>query len=187
VDGDPWCYGIEVTNPPTGIKQTVVAGYMFRFASTAGITDVEHAAGGFSRRGAEPDQVYGWAGEVTQDIWKGAEAAFHGLEALLARDVDAEYERVLAQLFRESPVSKALKLQILASLETAEHALTMFDLAHAASVTANLDGAGWRDVRSLHDLAGHIVHQGGGMCDGTLKRGCRRLLPRDWEVPADAS
>jgi hypothetical protein len=33
------------------------------------------------------------------------------------------------------------------------------------------------------DLAGFIAHQGGGMCDGSLANGCRRLLPEDWEAP----
>jgi hypothetical protein len=176
---DAWCFGIEVTNSLIGFKQTVISGYLFNFASTAGITDVEHSAGGFNRRGSGPEDVYAWAAESATDILSRLEEAFNGLEVIAAAPLPRDYQRVLAQLFRDSPVSKELKLHIISALEETPGDLRMYDLATAAAVTANLPGSTWRDVRSLHDLAGHIVHQGGGMCDGSLPRGCRRLLPDD--------
>jgi hypothetical protein len=181
-DDDAWAYGIEVSNSATGAKQTRINGYMFRFATTAGITDVEHSAGGFNRRGSSPEAVYAWAADAAGDILDGPAEAFNGLQVLTERNVNAEYERVLAQLFHESPVSKELKLRILAGLEESLDDFTMFSLAHASAEAANLDGTTWREARSLFDLAGHIVHQGGGMCDGSLPDGCRRLLDKDWEA-----
>jgi hypothetical protein len=185
--GDAWCYGIEVSNSQIGNKQTTLGGYLFRFATTAGIPDVEHAVGGFQRRGSAPDDVFGWAFESTEYILDGLESAFRGLQTLTGHVVDGDYGTVLIQLFKERPVSKDLKLRILADVEERPDELTMFDLADAAAGAANLNGSSWREVRSLHDLAGHIVHQGGGMCDGSLPRGCRRLLPTDWDAPSAAA
>lgn len=176
-----WCYGIEVANSATGAKQTVVSGYLFSLSSTAGITDVEHEAGGFKRRGSTPEAAYAWTAEAVEGILGGLEDGFNGLQVLTASEVTGDYQKVLEQLFRESPVAKELKLRILADLEDRDGDLTMYDLADAVAGAANLDGTTWREVRSLHDLAGHIVHQGGGMCRGQLERGCRRLLPADWE------
>lgn len=180
---DPWFCGIEVINSLSGARQTELAGYLFRGATTAGIPDVEHSSGGFSRRGSAPDDVYGWAAESVQEIFGHLADAFRGLTKLTAQSVDDEYGSVLRQFFKESPVAAELKLRILADLEESPQELTMFDLAHAAARAANADGASWREVRSLQLLAGHILHQGGGMCDGSLPGGCRRILPTGWEAP----
>jgi len=181
-DGDsPWCYGVEVSNSAIGAKQTTVSGYLFSLATAAGITDVERAAGGFQRRGSTPEAAYAWAAEAAEDVLGGMEDAFNGLQVLTGSEVTGDYQRVLGQLFRESPVSKDLKLRVLADVEDRDGDLTMYDLADAVALAANLQDTSWREVRSLHDLAGHIVHQGGGMCRGQLERGCRRLLPTDWE------
>lgn len=185
--GEAWCYGLEVSNSLTGKTQTVIGGYLFALDSTDGITDVEHSAGGFCRRGSLPDDVFAWAAAAAAQCLNGADSAFSGLRALRRRDVTEEYERVLGQLFRDSPVSKELKLAVIADVEEQPGDITMYDLACAASGAANLDGRSWRDVRSLHDLAGEIVHQGGGMCDGSLPRGCRRLLAKDQELLAAES
>lgn len=183
-EDDAWCYGIEVSNSPIGLKQLVVNGYMFRFSSTGGISDVENTAGGFSRRGSSPDEAYAWCAEAVTRIYEGMESAFNGLRALLASDMDEDYEPVMTQLFKESPVAKELQLRILEDLEGEPEELTMLHLAAAASETANLEDSTWRDVHTLLELAGHIVHQGGGMCRGQLENGCRRLLPPGREAPA---
>lgn len=183
-EDDAWCFGIEVSNSLIGHKQTTVLGYLFRFATLAGLTDVEHGAGGFSRRGSTPQAAYNWAGEAAGEILGGIESAFAGLAALPDNIVDGEYGSVMDQYFRLSPVSKDLQLRIMTDLEETPVAdVSMYDLAAVSAEAANLDGATWRDVRTVHDLAGFIVHQGGGMCDGTIENGCRRLLPEDWEAP----
>jgi hypothetical protein len=182
-EDDAWCYGIEVSNSLTGLKQTVIAGYLFRFATTAGLTDVDRHAGGFSRRGATPEAVYGWAADAASEILNGPELAFAGLQALPAKVVDGEYAQVMEQYFLSCPVSKELQLRIVTDLEDVPDELTTYHLATVTADAANLDGSTWREVRTVHDLAGHIVHQGGGLCDGSLVRGCRRLLPEDWEAP----
>lgn len=183
-EDDAWCYGIEVSNSLIGLKQTVVSGYLFRFSTMAGLTDVEHGAGGFNRRGSTPEACYAWAAEAAEDILDGMESAFAGLRALPGHVVDGEYGSVMEQYFILSRVSKEIQLRIVTDLEESPaEELTMYDLAAVSAEAANLDGSTWRDVRTVHDLAGFIVHQGGGMCDGSLARGCRRLLPEDWETP----
>jgi hypothetical protein len=184
-EDDAWCFGIEVSNSLIGLKQTTVSGYLFRFATMAGLTDIEHAAGGFSRRGSTPQAAYNWAAEAAEEILGGIGAAFAGLQALPDHIVDGEYASIMDQYFRQSPVSKEIQLRIVTDLEeTPVTELNMYDLAAVSAEAANLDGSTWRDVRTVHDLAGFIVHQGGGMCDGSLERGCRRLLPEDWEARA---
>lgn len=183
-EDDAWCFGIEVSNSLIGLKQTVVSGYLFRFATLAGLTDVEHGAGGFNRRGSTPQACYNWAGESAEEILDGIESAFAGLRALPDHIVDGEYGSVMEQYFRLSPVSRDLQLRIVTDLEECPVGqVSMYDLAAVSAEAANLDGSTWRDVRTVHDLAGFIVHQGGGMCDGTIENGCRRLLPEDWEAP----
>lgn len=189
-EDDAWCGGIEVSNSLIGLKQTAVSGHLLRFATLAGLTDVEHAAGGFSRRGSTPQAAYNWAAEAAEEILGGLEEAFAGLQALPDNIVDGEYGSVMEQFFRLSPVSRDLQLRIVTDLEEVPVTeLNMYDLAAVAAEAANLDGSTWRDVQTVHYLAGFIVHQGGGMCDGSLANGCRRLLPEDWEAPpaADAS
>jgi hypothetical protein len=181
-EDDAWCYGIEVSNSLIGLKQTVISGYLFRFATTAALTDEEHSAGGFSRRGSTPEAVYAWAAEAVEEILGGMESAFNGLRVLPARVVDGEYGSVMDQYFLRRPVSRDLQLRIVTDLEDAPDEVTMYDLAAVTAEAANLDGSTWRDVRTVHDLAGYIVHQGGGMCDGSLPGGCRRLLEEDQEA-----
>jgi hypothetical protein len=183
-DEDAWCYGIEVTNSAIGLKQTTLTGYLFRFSTTGGLVDIENAAGGYNRRGSTPEAAYAWAAESAGEIFGGMEPAFDGLRQLMTSDVDGDLDTVMGQLFHDSPVSKELKLRVLEDLEMNPEQLTMLHLADAASVAANVEDSTWRDVRTLHDLAGHILHQGGGMCRGQLESGCRRLLPSGWEAPA---
>ena len=183
-EDDAWCFGIEVSNSLIGLKQTTVSGYLFRFATLAGLVDWDRAGAGFSRRGSTPQAAYNWAGEAAEEILGGIESAFAGLRALPDHIVDGEYGSVMEQYFRLSPVSRDLQLRIVTDLEETPVAdVSMYDLAAVSAEAANLDGSTWRDVRTVHDLAGFIVHQGGGMCDGSIRNGCRRLLPEDWEAP----
>lgn len=176
VDGEAWCYGIEVSNSAIGAKQLVVAGYVFSLEALAGVTDLEHQAGGFKRRGSTPEAAYAWAGEASRLVLDGAATAFEGLRVLAASDVDAEYGAVLGQYWHESPISADLKLAVTAALEGDPDPVSVLTLVRTVSVEANPSTRSWRDVRALHDLAGHMLHQGGGMCRGQLENGCRRLL-----------
>lgn len=173
---EPWCYGIEVANSAIGAKQLVVAGHVFSLEALAGVTDLEHQAGGFKRRGSTPEAAYAWAGEAARMVLDGAATAFEGLRVLAASDVDAEYGQVVSQYWRESPISADLKLAVTAALENDPDPVSVLTLVRTVSVEANPSTRSWRDVRALHDLAGHMLHQGGGMCRGQLKDGCRRLL-----------
>jgi hypothetical protein len=184
VEDDAWCFGIEISNSLIGLKQTTVAGYLFRFATLAGLTDIEHSSGGFSRRGSTPQAAYNWASDEAREILGSIESAFAGLHVLPNHIVDGEYGSVMQQYFRLCPVSRDLQLRIVTDLEECPvEDVSMYDLAAVSAEAANLEGATWRDVRTVHDLAGFILHQGGGMCDGSLENGCRRLLPEDWEAP----
>jgi hypothetical protein len=185
-EGDAWCYGVEVHNSLIGLKQLVISGYLFRLGTTAGITDVEHAYGGFSRRGSTPEAAFAWTAEAVEFCLSGAESAFKGVQVLTETEVSDDYPRLLDQLFRDYPVAKDLKLRVLSMLENKSGDLTMYDLAHEAAAAANVEDTNWRGQQSLLYLAGGIVHQGGGMCDGTLPRGCRRLLPEAWDLPPAA-
>lgn len=183
-EDDAWGYGIEVTNSLIGLKQTTVSGYLFRFATLAGLVDWERSANCFNRRGSTPQACYAWAGEMAEVVLHGMDDAFAGLQSLPGHVVDGEYGSVMDQFFRLAPVSKELQLRIVTDLEESPvDEVTMYELAAVAAEAANLDDSSWRDVRTVNDLAGFIVHQGGDMCDGTLANGCRRLLPEHWEVP----
>jgi hypothetical protein len=178
---DVWCFGIEVRNSLTAMKQTTVSGYLFRFASTAGCLDIEHASGGFPRRGSTPEGAFAWTAEACRDIFGGVEAAFNGLQELVKRPMVGDYSRVLRQLFKDNGVAKVEQLRVISALEDFEGGLTMYDLMNAGIEAANLDDLGWRQATALMLYGGDILHRGGGLCDGSLKHGCRRLLPEDWD------
>jgi hypothetical protein len=177
---DAWCYGIEVRNSLTALKQTTVSGYLFRFSTLAGCLDVEHASGGFPRRGSTPEGAFAWTAEACRDIFSGVESAFNGLQALVKQELAGDYSRVVRQLFKDNGVSKEQQLRVVSTLEDYEGQLTMYGLMNVGIEAANLPELGWRQATCLMLYGGDILHRGGGMCDGTLKRGCRRLLPEDW-------
>lgn len=180
-DGDAWCYGVEVRNSLTAMKQTTVSGYLFRFPTLAGCLDVEHASGGFQRRNSTPEGAYAWTAEACRDIFGGVESAFNGLQALAGQPLDGNYSRVVRQLFKENGVSKEQQLRVLSTLEDTEGDLTMYRLMNVGIEAANLPDLGWRQATCLMLYGGDLLHRGGGMCDGTLRNGCRRLLPDDWD------
>jgi hypothetical protein len=180
-DDDVWCYGVEVRNSLTAMKQTTVSGYLFRFSTLAGCLDVEHASGGFQRRNSTPEGAYAWTAEACRDIFGGVESAFNGLQALAGQPLDGNYSRVVRQLFKENGVSKEQQLRVLSTLEDTEGDLTMYRLMNVGIEAANLPDLGWRQATCLMLYGGDLLHRGGGMCDGTLRSGCRRLLPDDWD------
>jgi hypothetical protein len=179
-DDDAWCYGLSVSNSPIGLKQTMVDGYLFRFTCTNGAMDIRHSAGGFQRRGSTPDAAYRWAGETAVIILGDLETAFAQVQELTRHQVDDDPSLVLAQLFRENSVPKDQQLRIAEALEQAATQQTMYDLMQTVTQAANLPGLGWRPAVALMSLGGHLAEHGGGMCDGSLPEGCRRLLPEDW-------
>jgi hypothetical protein len=179
---DPWCYGIEIRNSLTAQKQTMVSGYALRFVTRAGVLDLEHASGGFKRRGSTPEGAYAWTAESCQAIFGGVDSAFGGLQELVKRPLAGDNSRFLRQLFKENSVEKEQRLRVATSLEDYDGDLTMYALMNVAAEAANLPGLGWRQVISLLEFAGDVLHRQGGMCDGSLKHGCRRPLPDDWDV-----
>jgi hypothetical protein len=179
---DAWCYGVEVRNSLTAQKQTMVSGYALRFATSAGALDLEHASGGFARRGSTPEDAYAWTAESCREIFGGVQAAFAGLQELVKRPLVGDYSRFIRQLFRENSVEKEQRLRVATSLEDYDGDLTMYALMNTAAEAANLPGLGWRQAVSLMEFAGDVLHRQGGMCDGSLKHGCRRPLPEDWDA-----
>jgi hypothetical protein len=180
-DEDAWCYGIEVHNSLTALKQTIVSGCMMRLSTTAVCLDVEHTSGGFKRRGSTPEGAYAWCAEACRDIFGGVESAFSGLQALVKRQVDGDYGRLLRELFKDNKVPRDEQLRIAVAIEDLPGDLTMYAIMNAGIEAANLtDEVGWRTAQTLMMFGGDIVHRGGGMCDGSLKHGCRRPVPEDW-------
>lgn len=180
-DEDAWCYGIEIHNSLTALKQTTVSGCMLRLDTTARCLDVEHASGGFKRRNSTPELAYAWTAEACRDIFGGVESAFNGLQELVKHQLPADYQRVLRQLFKDNSVPKDEQLRIIAELEDTGGDVSMYDLMNMGVECANLtDEVGWRTAQTLMLFGGDIVHRAGGMCDGTLRNGCRRLLPDDF-------
>lgn len=182
-EDDAWCYGIRVSNSLIGLKQTMVDGYLFRFVCTNGAMDVAKSAGGFQRRGSTPAAAYKWAYESVNIILGDLERAFGSVQELTAHPVDRDPHLVLSQLFRENSVPKDQQLRITAELEQGS-AGTMYDLMQAVTRAANMEGLGWRPAEALRDLGGHLAEHGGKMCDGSLPRGCRRLMPEHWADPS---
>jgi hypothetical protein len=146
------------------------------------VLDLEHASGGFARRGSTPQSAYAWTAESCQEIFGGVQAAFAGLQELVKRPLVGDNSRFIRQLLRDNSVEKEQRLRVTTSLEDFDGDLTMYDLMSIGAAAANLPGLGWRQAVSLMEFAGDILHRQGGMCDGSLKHGCKRPLPEDWDA-----
>jgi hypothetical protein len=183
-DDDAWCLGVEFTNSLIGLKQTTVTGYLFRFICTNGDRDIAHTTG-FSRRGTTPDQAYAWMTEAVDDALGGFDGIFEDVQALTKQTVLPDVTTVLKDLFRQFGIPKARAVAVTETMADTGGTITMYDLLNAVTLAANMEGIERRPADQLLAAGGHIIHSVGARCDGHLKNGCRRMLPKDWAEPPD--
>lgn len=177
VHDDTWSLGLDYYNSLIGLKQTTLAGYLFRWWCTNGCTDVANTSGGFSRRGSTEEDALAWAQEAVDDILGGLETTFDQVQALTQQPVAGDVVTVLKGLFREYGVPKRERARIIETMADTTD-LTMYELLSAVTMAANIEGLDDRDVHRLLNMGGHITHASTGLCGN-----CHQLLPEGFVTP----
>jgi len=176
VHDDTWSLGLDYYNSLIGLKQTTLAGYLFRWWCTNGCTDVANQVGGFSRRGSTEEDALAWAQESVDEILGGLEHTFDQVQALTTQPVGGDVVTVLKGLFREFGIPKRERTRIIETMaDTTE--LTMYELLSAVTMAANIEGLDDRDVHRLLNMGGHITHASTGLCST-----CHQLLPEGFAL-----
>lgn len=174
VQDDTWAAGLDYYNSLIGLKQTTLAGYLFRWWCTNGACDVSNLVPGFSRRGSTEEDALAWAQESVDEIFEGIDPTFDQIQETVSQPVGGEVVPVLKGLFREHQIPKRERARIIETMAE-ESNLTMYELMSAVTMAANIEGLDDRDVHRLMSMGGHIAHASTGTCSN-----CHQLLPEDW-------
>lgn len=178
IHDDTWSLGLDFYNSLIGLKQTTLAGYLFRWWCTNGCTDVANQVGGFSRRGSTEEDALAWAQESVDEILGGLETTFDQVQELTQQPVGGDVVTVLKGLFREFGIPKRERTRIIETMaDTVD--LNMYELLSAVTMAANIEGLDDRDVHRLLNMGGHITHASTGLCSN-----CHQLLPEGFAAPA---
>lgn len=176
VADDTWSAGLRFKNSLTGLKQTAMDTYLFRWWCTNGAVDTMAGTGGFARRGTTQEDVLVWAREAVDEVLGGLEHTFEEIQAMVEIPVAGDVTSVLADLFTRHSLPVREQKSIIAAMADTDD-MTMYGLMQAATQAANGEGMDPRSVESLMRMGGHIVRSSAaGRCEG-----CRRLLPEGWE------
>jgi hypothetical protein len=192
VEDDTWSTGLQFKNFLTGLKQTEITAYVFRWWCTNGATDVANSSGGFARRGAGGDDVYEWAEEWSREVLKNVDTTLDDIQELTQVPVEGEVVPVLTDMFRDFSVPARERRRVINMMADTSD-MTMYSVQAAVTRAANLEGLPYRAVEQLLTMGGHISHVSGGRC--TAQHACGRLFPPGWddamgavpEAPAEAS
>lgn len=177
---DTWSTGLQVKNSLIGLKQTELAGYMFRWVCTNGQIDVSHSTGGFARRGTTPEEAYAWAAENVDEVLGGLESSLDNVQELTTQPVEGAVVTVLTDLFNQYRIPVREQHRVINDMADTGGELTMYDLANAVTRAANLTDLPYRAVERLMTMGGRIAHAMGGRCES-----CHRLLPEGWDQAAE--
>lgn len=173
---DTWSAGLQFKNSLTGLKQTALDAYLFRWWCTNGAIDTLPGSGGFARRGTTQEDVLLWARDAVDEILGGLEHTLDEVQEMVAIPVTGDVTAVLADLFTRHSLPVKQQKSIIAAMADTDD-MTMYGLMQAATQAANGEGMDPRSVESLMRMGGHIVRSSAaGRCEG-----CRRLLPEGWE------
>lgn len=166
-DNDTWSIGVQLRNSLTGLGQTSMDGYLFRWWCTNGCIDTRNEMGGaFSRRGAngQGDAVYDWARESVDGILGGLEGALDRVQHLTQIPVDGQVESILEDAYRFHKIPKPLRERINANMLN-EPNLTMYGVMQAITAAANGDEINPAHAELLMQVGGEMAYTGESRCN----------------------
>lgn len=177
VADDTWSTGVQFKNSLTGLRQTMLDGYLFRWTCTNGAIDTMASSGGFMRRKASEGDALAWAAEQVDEVLGGLEHTLEEVQAMVGVPVTNDTTTILADLFARHSLPVREQQRVIAAMaDTAD--MTMYGLMQAVTQVANMDGLDRGPVEALMAMGGHILHSAAaGRCGN-----CRRLLPEGWEL-----
>jgi hypothetical protein len=187
VEGDDtWCAGVDLTNSLTGIRPSILRGYLFRWWCTNGNTENLAETPQFRRKGNfDLGDVYAWARESVDQILGGLEGSLDSIQRLTEIPVGDDVVMVLRDLFARYNVPVRERQRIIAEMADSGGARSMYDIMNAITFAANAGGLSQRIIDQLQSLGGHVAAAATDRC--TPDHPCCRLLPEGWTETAAAS
>lgn len=176
-ENDTWSTGIQLVNSLTGLEQTQINGYLFRYWCTNGAIDTRTSANSiWSRRGANGrnDAVFEWARDAVDEVLGGLEGALDGVQSMTDIHLDGMTRETMNEMFREYGLPGNLRNTITNNMIN-ESNLTMYSLMQAVTQAANNADLSPTDVNRLMLVGGDIpVAAETGVCNADHP--CGRLL-----------
>lgn len=177
-DNDTWSTGIQLINSLTGLEQTQINGYLFRYWCTNGAVDTRNSANSvWSRRGAQGrnnDAVLEWARDAVDEVLGGLEPSLDAIQAMTEISIEGTAVEALRDVFTTYRVPTAQRNRILANMVN-EDTLTMYSLMQAVTEAANADGLSPVDVDRLLRAGGDLPQAAEeGRCNS--EQPCGRFL-----------
>jgi hypothetical protein len=176
-DNDTWSTGIQLINSLTGLEQTQVNGYLFRYWCTNGAIDTRtNANSTWSRRGAvgQGDGVFEWARDAVDEVLGGLEGSLDAVQAMTEVSIEGSAVEALRDVFATYKIPTAQRNSILNAMVN-ETDLTMYSLMQAVTQAANNADLSATDVDRLMRVGGDLpttVEE--GRCDADHP--CGRFL-----------
>lgn len=159
-DNDTWSVGIQVKNSLTGLEQTEINGYLFRYWCTNGAIDTRHNVNAvWSRRGAagrDEEAVFEWAREEVDSVLGGLEGSLDAVQAMTEIQLEGTAIDELRNIFRDYRIPTPQRNRILGSMVN-EQNLTMYSLMQAVTEAANADNLSPADMDRLMRAGGDIT------------------------------
>ena len=157
-DNDTWSTGIQIVNSLTGLEQTQINGYLFRYWCTNGAIDTRSTANSvWSRRGAagQGDGVFEWARDAVDEVLGGLEGSLDAVQAMTEISIQGTAREALSDVFREYRVPKPVRDRITSNMIN-EDTLTMYSLMQAVTEAANSADLAPGDVDRLMRVGGDL-------------------------------
>lgn len=163
-DEDFWAFGLQLKNSLTGVGQTSIEGYCFRFVCTNGQIDTHSSSGAWTRRKDSTEaEVYAWARSAVDDVLGGLEASLDRIQALTSVDIDG-LTSALDGVFRHYRIPASNRTKIIDNLSQYPGKITMYVIMNAITEVANSQNLEDSSVESLMRIGGDLTYTGDHLC-----------------------
>lgn len=172
-ENDTWSTGIQLINSLTGLEQTRIEGYLFRYWCTNGAIDTRSSANStWSRRGAvgQGDAVFEWARDAVDEVLGGLEGSLDSIQAMTEMSIEGSAVEALRDVFTINRIPTAHRNRILNTMVNEDN-LTMYSLMQAVTEAANVADLSPADVDRLMRAGGDLPQIAADRCDS-----CHRFL-----------
>jgi hypothetical protein len=173
-ENDTWSVGVQLKNSLTGLEQTEINGYLFRYWCTNGAIDTRSNSNAvWSRRGTQgrnEDAVFDWARDAVDEVLGGLEGSLDLVQQMTTIDIQGSAVEALRDVFATYRIPTAQRNRILGNMVNEDN-LTMYSLMQAVTEAANADNLSAADVDRLMRAGGELPQIADDRCDS-----CHRFL-----------
>lgn len=161
-DNDTWSTGVQLINSLTGLEQTQINGYLFRYWCTNGAIDTRSNANStWSRRGLQgrTDAVFEWARDAVDEVLGGLEGSLDLVQDMTTQRLEGDAAELLRDVFNHYKLPGAERTRIINNVlnEVGQgNDLTMYHLMQAVTQTANADDTNPGDIDRIMRVGGDI-------------------------------